>query len=87
MKKMQTSTGFSFKVDEGVLDDMELLDAISELEDNPLRITRVVTLLLGEKQKKELYDHVRNDKGRVPAEALSKEIVEIFNLLQDDLKK
>ena len=87
MKKMQTSTGFKFKVDEGVLDDMELLDAISELEDNPLKITRVVTLLLGEKQKKALYDHVRNDNGRVPAEALSKEIVEIFNLLQDDLKK
>lgn len=87
MKKMTTSTGFTFKTDADALDNIELLDAIGELEKNPLAITRVVTLLLGEEQKNALYDHVRNEKGRVPAEALSKEIAEIFRLLEAGLKK
>lgn len=84
---MRTASGFEFEIEDGVLDNMELLDAIAELEENPLKLTKVVKLLLGDKTKERLYDHVRNDKGRVPAEALSKEMAEIFKLLEDKVKK
>lgn len=84
---MKTASGFEFEIEDGVLDNMELLDAIAELEENPLKLTKVVKLLLGEETKERLYDHVRNDKGRVPAEALSKEVAEIFKLLEDKVKK
>ncbi len=84
---MRTASGFEFEIEDGVLDNMELLDAIAELEENPLKLTKVVKLLLGEETKERLYDHVRNDKGRVPAEALSKEVAEIFKLLEDKVKK
>lgn len=84
---MKTASGFEFEIEDGVLDNMELLDAIAELEENPLKLTKVVKLLLGEETKERLYDHVRNDKGRVPAEALSTEVVDIFKLLNDKVKK
>lgn len=84
---MRTASGFEFEIEDGVLDNMELLDAIAELEENPLKLTKVVKLLLGDETKERLYDHVRNDKGRVPAEALSKEVAEIFKLLEDKVKK
>ena len=84
---MKTASGFEFEIEDGVLDNMELLDAIAELEENPLKLTKVVKLLLGGETKERLYDHVRNDKGRVPAEALSSEVAEIFKLLEDKVKK
>ena len=84
---MKTASGFEFEIEDGVLDNMELLDAIAELEENPLKLTKVVKLLLGEETKERLYDHVRNDKGRVPADALSTEVADIFKLLNDKVKK
>lgn len=84
---MRTASGFEFEIEDGVLDNMELLDAIAELEENPLKLTKVVKLLLGDETKERLYDHVRNEKGRVPAEALSTEVADIFKLLNDKVKK
>lgn len=84
---MKTASGFEFEIEDGVLDNMELLDAIAELEENPLKLTKVVKLLLGDETKERLYDHVRNEKGRVPAEALSTEVADIFKLLNDKVKK
>lgn len=84
---MRTASGFEFEIEDGVLDNMELLDAIAELEENPLKLTKVVKLLLGEETKERLYDHVRNEKGRVPAEALSTEVADIFKLLNGKVKK
>ena len=74
----RTSTGFEFSIDEKVLDDMELVDAIAETETNPTAISTVLTLLLG-KRKKELYDHLRTEDGRVPVSSISEAVTEIFN--------
>jgi hypothetical protein len=77
--KGETSTGFSFSIPRQNLDNMDLLDAISEMGDsNPLAFSKVINLMLGKDQKKKLYDHVRTDDGRVPVEKLSTEIQEIF---------
>lgn len=77
MIKGKTTSGFEFAVDEKVLDNMELVDAISEVDENPTALSKVVKLLLGA-HKKELYDHVRTEDGRVPIEAVTDIIMEIF---------
>ena len=82
---MQTITlqdGFELQLDEDRLDNMELLDAMSDLteNDNPLAMSRVVTLLLGRPGRKQLYDHLRVD-GRVPTGAVSEAVTWIFNSL------
>ena len=57
---------------------MELLDAIVEADENPLAVSKVVKLLLGENQRRKLYDHLRTDKGNVPILAVSNAVAEIF---------
>lgn len=73
------TNGFEYNIDEKYLDNMELVDALSEIEDNPLHISKVCTLLFGKDQKKKLYDHLRDEDGRVPVEAVTQAVVEIFN--------
>lgn len=87
---MRTTTGFEFKVDKNALDNMELLDAFSAImedENDITGLTKCITLLLGKAQKRRLYDHVRTEDGRVPVEAISREIADIFHALGDDAKK
>ena len=75
----KTRGGFAFSLKESAMDDMELVDALAEASsDNPLEISRVVRLLLGDEQRKRLYEFLRGDDGVVPASRVSETIVEIF---------
>ena len=74
-----TSSGFSFSLDEKVLDDMELVDTLAQMQEgDPLAISAVVRMVLGD-QRRALYDHRRTADGRVPASAVSEEIRQIFD--------
>ena len=72
--------GFSLEVEEDRLDNMELVEALSDLVEgeNALALARVAKLALGEKAKRELYDHFR-ENGRVPTMKVSDAINEIFS--------
>lgn len=62
----KTKSGFAYSIDEDNV-DQEFLDALSEAEDgDPLKVSKALRLLLGEEQRKKLYDYLRNDKGKVP---------------------
>lgn len=78
-KKKKTSTGFVYSIDENVLNNFELLDLFAEVDENPLLLPKLIRILLGEEGKKALYDHVRLEDGTVPADAISKELVEIIS--------
>lgn len=86
MLKGKTSTGFQFQIAEGALDNYELVEALADIETDPLSVTKVVTLLLGKEQKEKLKDHVRNEEGVVTTTALMKEIEEVFKT-QNKVKK
>lgn len=86
MLKGKTSTGFQFQIAEGALDNYELVEALADIETDPLSVTKVVTLLLGKEQKEKLKEHVRNEEGVVTTTALMKEIEEIFKT-QNKVKK
>ena len=77
--KGKTSTGFEFDIEDERLDDMELVDIMAEIDENPLLMQKLCKMLLGEEQKKRLYDHLRSEDGRVPIEATTNAIQEIFN--------
>ena len=78
MIKGKTKSEFSYELDKERLNNYELLEAIEELEENPLVLSRVVNLLLGKEQTKKLKDHLRTENGIVPTEKMSEEITEIF---------
>ena len=86
IKKGVTASGFEFEIDDAVINDMELIDAIADsMDDNPLAFSKVCAKLLGSEQRKKLYDHLR-ENGRVPLEKISTEITDIFNSFGDNGK-
>lgn len=87
MKKGKTTSGFKYEIDEKVLDDMELIDAMAASQgEDPTQISTVVVKIFGEDQRKRLYDHVRTDDGRVPITEVANIITEIIESLGDDGK-
>ena len=83
MTKGKTRTGFEFEINENVMDDMRVIDILSELEDDhPLAYSKLFTLILGTEQKKRLYNHLATETGRVPTEAFNNEATDIFESLK-----
>lgn len=79
MIKGTTNSGFAYELPENAIDNMELVDALAETtENNPMAVSRVCRLFLGDSLRGRLYDHLRTADGRVPIEALSNEIGEMF---------
>lgn len=77
--KGKTSTGFAFSISKNALNNFELLDYFSGLDEDPLLLPKILKILLGEEQKQALYDHVRLEDGTVPTEKIEAEIEEIFS--------
>ena len=78
--KVKLDNGFGCTVDDDIFDDMELVEDLAETEENPLKIRNVLNRVLGEEQKKALYESVRDPKsGRVPVEEGSKALFDIMS--------
>lgn len=81
MVKGTTASGFKFEVDQEILKDMEYIELAAETQSNSTKFPELVKMTLGEEQKKALYEHVRNENGRVLVDAVSDEFVEIIGIL------
>lgn len=76
--KGKTQSGFAYEIEEARLNNYELLEAVGELEDNPMVISKMVIMLLGKEQTNRLKDHLRDEEGLVPVDKMTEEITEIF---------
>ena len=74
----KTKSGFKYEISEERLNNYELLESISEIEENPMVLPKVVKGLQGKEQHDALKDHLRNEDGVVQLEILGKEVEEIF---------
>lgn len=76
----KTKTGFSYEIAEDTMNNMELVDAMAELDEggHPFALSRVCLLLLGKEQRKRLYDHIREKDGKVPPQKMGEEIADII---------
>lgn len=76
-----TGSGFQFELDDELLDDYELLELLSDIDNGDYqKTTRMVNMLLGDDQVKRLKDHLRNEKGRVSSKAMMEEVGKIFEV-------
>ena len=82
-RKVKTRSGFECEVDENVLNDMEIIDLALEAdedEQNQLIIYgKLIRKILPDDTKKRLYDHIRDESGRVPPDKLLEELTDMFN--------
>lgn len=76
--KGTTESGFKFILKEATLNNFELLEVFSEVDENPLLLPKALNMLLGEEQKRKLYDHIRLEDGTVPTDKVGAELIEIF---------
>lgn len=76
----KTPSGFEFKIPASVMNNMELVDLLSDYDggENPIVLSKLCNLVLGKDQKQKLYDHVREKDGTVPIEKITTEIGDIF---------
>nr|DAM22696.1 MAG TPA: hypothetical protein [Caudoviricetes sp.] len=75
----KTESGFAIELEDDALEDQELFDAISGMQDgNVFSMSHLTERLLGTEGRKKLYDHLRNDKGRVPPQAVAQALNELL---------
>jgi len=78
MVHINTSIGFEMDLDESCLNDMELFDSIAEVEKgHMIALPDVVNRIVGG-EKQNLYDRIRNEKGHVPIDVVTAQILEII---------
>ena len=74
-----TESGFRYTLPPDALDDYELLENLCDIDNGDVcKITGTARQLLGDAQIEALKDHVRKEKGRVPASKMIEEIIQIF---------
>lgn len=75
--------GQTFTVEREAMDDLELLDEISEMEaGNPALLPSVLNRLLGPEQKKMAYEAIRDEKtGRVSTSKGMSFLKDVFEAL------
>lgn len=82
-----TPSGFTAEIDQTAVDDIELLEDLSRLDQGDLlAVSSALKRLLGEKQKKALYDFCRDpETGRASLTKVSQVMMELFT--SEELKK
>lgn len=84
--KGTTASGFAFDIPDETRNDMELLEALVDLQEGDgTALVPIAKKILGD-QKKALYDHLRTEDGRVPVDRVSAELIEIFKAIKDGPK-
>lgn len=76
--KGKTKSGYEYAIRKARLENYELIEALNEVEANPIMLPKVVNMLLGKEQAEELKDYLRDEEGLVSTEKLSNEIMDIF---------
>lgn len=66
MKTVKLSNGFECKINEQVVNDMELIDLLAETKEDGSVYADVVNKIFGDEQKKKLYEIIRTKDGIVP---------------------
>lgn len=80
MKKVTLDSGLELEVDVEAMADMEVVDALSELDEgNTLAVSKVLKKILTKEEKQKLYDFYRKD-GKVPP-------IDVVNAFAEMLQK
>lgn len=78
MKEIYTSAGLPLSVDEECFNDMELLEELVSIERGDVSLLPEALDRIFGTEKKRFYESLRNEKGRVPIDAVMEEIKSII---------
>lgn len=77
--------GAQIAVEESAINNMELVDLMADgdVDNDIIKVSKMLGMLISKKDKKTLYDAVRADDGTVPIEAVAEAIKEIFGAFKE----
>ena len=79
MIKGITGCGFEFAVEKANMENMEMLELLAANEaGNPMIYPKLTEMILGVEQKRMLYDHLRDEKGRVSVQKVIAAVDDVF---------
>lgn len=82
-----TRSGVPIELNPDVLNDMELVDALADMQSgDPLGMSAVAKMVFGDKLKA-VYDSIRSEDGRVHVDVFTAELIAFFNAIGDNGKK
>lgn len=71
--------GFEVQIDDSSLNSWELLEVLSDIDEGEAGlIVKAARLLLGKNGVNELKEHLRGEKGKVPADVMVQAIAELM---------
>lgn len=73
-----TAAGCSVTVDPQIGDDWELLEMLSEFDDDPSLSIKIFKKLLGDEQYKAVKDNLKAKNGRISVTDMAAEMTSIF---------
>lgn len=83
----KTESGFEYEVSENALNDWELLELLGQIQDGEMfALTKAVKRFFGEVQLARLKEHLRDDSGIIPADAVSAVFAEVMASIKDGKK-
>lgn len=85
MIKGTTKSGFDYEISDDVVNDWELLEMLSDMDDNIMVVVPFAKKILGNDQYKKLKLFCKNENGVVQTDKMSETIIEIFTS-QKELK-
>lgn len=78
-----TSNGFEFEIKKDVMDNAEFMEVLEEAAEDMPSYRKIGRMLLGDEQKKKMYDFFRTDDGRVPIDSVNTAFLEIIGATTD----
>lgn len=82
-----TEKGFKFQIDPEDINDIEFLERLGiAFNDDITKIPGIITEILGAEQRKALYDHLRNERGKVPIADVMAEFQEILTIANESVQ-
>lgn len=83
----KTQSGFSFKIDEEKLDDMEVLEYLATVDDDMTQLPKLLEVFLGKDQKKALYNFLKEKEGKVKISSTYSILLDIFSVAGEKNKE
>jgi len=84
MIKGKTASGFKFEIEPADINDMEFLERLGiAFESDLTKVPGIMTEILGADQRARLYDHLRDERGKVPIEKAMEAFQEILTIANE----
>lgn len=75
--------GFEYEIDESVFEDMEFLDALTEITEDGMNLSRILRMLFGKEQRAKLYAHLKSIGVKPTIEVIGDIVYEIMTSTEE----